>query len=227
MTDQSGVVNYSEATDEELVSEVLRRFAAGDPQAENAINEVLVGALAEAVRANHSVTHEPLIEHVGGNDPRMLNTIRVKHGRRTAKSVALKNFGWDSTQSGHAFITGLLGTPAIGSTLLTGSAGLTFLPFVVGVAVTILRAYERPVEWAAACLLFLMHEAANGGDFVSYPLATGLGQELQSRFSYAKGASATEVQDLLDKLEAVGAIRARLTGYEILEKVVFVSDEWD
>lgn len=210
--------NISRGTEDD-VRQVLLRFLADADAAPDMVDNDLVALLSSSIDRATETAYEPVQEIVGGNDPSKMSLIYIRHGRRTAKSIDFKNFTADATTATNAMLVTLTGTPAIATMLSSGSVGATFLPFVVGVTFTFWKSFEKTIGWPEACLFFALHEEANFHDFVSDQVVSGMGPILKNRFGYAKAMNSNEMDDLLDKLVAHGALRRDVNGYRLMEGV--------
>lgn len=212
---------------QEQISEIIQRFLFEAGKGGTVVDSDLANHLGRSVeRATETVT-EPVQEMIGGDDPNSMGMIVIRHGRRTAKSTHFRNFSADATMASHALLVALTGSPVIATTLSTGLIGATFLPFVVGVAFTLLKSLEKTIGWPEACLFFALHEEANFTDFVSYEVAHSMGPVLKNRFGYAKGTNSNELEDLLDKLVAHGALQRDVHGFRLMEGVRRSWVDWD
>lgn len=191
------------------------------------VDDELVEALTLSIEHATETVTESVKKTVGGNDPNSMSMIYIRHGRRTAKSIHFRNFSADATAATHATLAALTGTPAIATMLSSGAIGATFLPFVVGVAFTFYKTFEKTIGWPEACLFFALHQEANFNDFVSDEVAKGMGPVLKDQFGYGKGANTGEVDDLLDKLVAHGALQRDVGGYRLMEGVQRSWVDWD
>jgi hypothetical protein len=206
-----------------IIQALLTQAGASSTVVDNDLADLLWSSIE---RATETVTTS-VQEESGGDDPLNMGMIIVRHGRRTAKSIHFRNFSADTTLASHALLTALTGSPAIAATLSIGVVGATFLPFVIGVAFTLWKSLEKTIGWPEACLFFALHEEASFTDFVSYEVANNMGSVLKNRFGYAKGTNTNELDDLLDKLVAHGALQRDVNGFRLMEGVRNSWVDWD
>ncbi|MFZ2980835.1 MAG: hypothetical protein WA085_07370 [Sphingobium sp.] len=218
--------NEGRRSNEEQLRLVLSRFFSDAGVCVEAVDDGLVQALASSVERATETTTENVEEIVGGDDPNSMSMIYIRHGRRTAKSIHFRNFSADATTATQATLVALTGTPAIATILSSGLIGATFLPFVIGMAFTLYKTLEKTIGWPESCLFFALHQVANFHDFVSDDVAKSMGPVLRDQYGYAKGENTNEVDDLLDKLQAHGALRKDVGGYRLMEGVTRSWIDW-
>ena len=221
------MTNGFETADRQTISSVIERFLVETGSPSTAVDADLVDQLVDAIERAYETSVETVREPSGGGNSSHMEMIVFRQGRRTAKSISFRNISADATTGSQALLTALTGSHAIAGILSTGTAGLTFLPFIVGFAFTLWKSMEKTIGWAEACLLYALSEEANFTDFVSYDVAYAMGPVLKERFGYAKGTNSNEVEDLLDKLVAHGALQRDARGFRLLEGVKKSSLEWD
>ena len=220
------MINEDRRSNEEQVRIVLSRFLSDAGAGTEALDDALVQALTSSIESATKTATENVQEIVGGDDPRSLSMIYVRHGRRTAKSIHFRNISADATTATQATLVALTGTPALATILSSGVIGATFLPFVIGVAFTLYKTFEKTIGWPEACLFFALHQEANFHDFISEEVAKSMGPILRDRYGYAKGENTNEVDDLLDKLQAHGALRKDVGGYRLMEGITRSWIDW-
>lgn len=137
------MINEDRRSNEEQVRIVLSRFLSDAGAGTEALDDALVQALTSSIESATKTATENVQEIVGGDDPRSLSMIYVRHGRRTAKSIHFRNISADATTATQATLVALTGTPAIATILSSGVIGATFLPFVIGVAFTLYKTFEK------------------------------------------------------------------------------------
>lgn len=218
--------NEDRRSTEDDLRMILRGFFSDAGVGAEAVDGGLVQALSSSIARATETDTENVEEIVGGDDPHSMSMIYIRHGRRTAKSIHFRNFSADATTATQATLVALTGTPAIATILSSGVIGATFLPFVVGVAFTLYKTFEKTIGWPESCLFFALHQEANFHDFVSEEVAKSMGPVLRDRYGYAKGDNTNEVDDLLDKLQAHGAVRKDVGGYRLMEGVSRSWVEW-
>lgn len=210
----------------EFIVSALQGFAADIGHGDSCFGDDLVISIAAAIeQATVSETERRAVyPESGGN---LMHMMIVRHQRRTAKSIRIKNFQTDTSMAINVASSAMLGLPGI----IFAASGASFSPFSVlamatGLAFAVWRAFEKPVRWEDACLLHALNMEANFHGVVPKDLAEKLGATLESNYGYKKALNSNEVVDILDRLVAWQALDQIPEGFRVTESVKFWRGPW-